>query len=149
LAKYVNGATTLLQSRTLADLANDGITPDVNDMDLRLVMKGSSLEVMVNDNSIFTVTDSSISSGKYGLWSNQTAYFDKVIMRISETRDGTYKIYRSTQPDTGYTLIKSGATGTSYTDNALTAGVKYYYKVKGVDASGNTSVGFSNIAPRK
>ncbi|MCC2683947.1 MAG: hypothetical protein K0R75_846 [Paenibacillaceae bacterium] len=149
LAKYMGGATTLLQSRTLADLANDGITPDVNDMDLRLVMKGSSLEVMVNDNSIFTVTDSSIDNGKYGVWSNQTAYFDKLIMRISETRDGTYKIYRSTQPDTGYTMIKSGATGTSYTDNTLTAGVKYYYKLKGVDALGNTSVGFSNIAPRK
>jgi hypothetical protein len=149
LAKYVNGATTLLQSRTLADLANDGITPDVNDMDLRLVMKGSQLEAMVNDNSIFTVTDSAISSGKYGLWSNQTAYFDKVIMRISETRDGTYKIYRSTSPDTGYSVIQSGVTGTSYTDNTLTSGVKYYYKLKGVDASGNVSVGFSNIAPRK
>jgi fibronectin type 3 domain-containing protein len=70
-------------------------------------------------------------------------------MRVSETRDGTYKIYRSTQPDTGYSMIASGVTGTSYTDNTLTSGVKYYYKLKGVDSLGNTSVGFSNIAPRK
>ncbi|MBI2589551.1 carboxypeptidase regulatory-like domain-containing protein [Candidatus Berkelbacteria bacterium] len=48
-------------------------------------------------------------------------------------------IYRSTASGQTGTLIKSGATGTSYEDSGLTNGTKYYYTLYALDASGNIS----------
>ncbi|CAG7615146.1 hypothetical protein PAESOLCIP111_01783 [Paenibacillus solanacearum] len=147
LAKYVNGATVLIAAKTLTELSAKGIKPNVADMNVRLVMEGTQLKAMVNDNLIVDVTDSSIGAGMAGLWANQVAYFDEVLIRVPNATG--FKVYRSTQPDTGYTQVAGHVTGTSWTDTDLQAGVTYYYKLKGMNDSGDVSVGFSNIAPKQ
>lgn len=49
-----------------------------------------------------------------------------------------YKVYRAVGANSGYNLIKT-TPNLSLTNTSATAGVSYYYKVKAVDASGNTS----------
>lgn len=49
-----------------------------------------------------------------------------------------YEIYRSTDGGETYKLLKS-VTGTSYTNESLTKGNTYYYKVRAVKVSGSTS----------
>ena len=110
-------------------------------------MEGTQLKAMVNDNLIMDVTDSSIGAGMAGLWANQVAYFDEVLIRVPNATG--FKVYRSTQPDTGYTQVADHVTGTSWTDTGLQAGITYYYKLKGMNDSGDVSVGFSNIAPKQ
>lgn len=49
------------------------------------------------------------------------------------TSVASYTLYRSTSANSGYTAIKSGITGTSYSVTAPSSnGSKYYYKVKAV-----------------
>ncbi|CAG7639593.1 hypothetical protein ACFQI7_08730 [Paenibacillus allorhizosphaerae] len=146
LAKYVNGTTVLIASKTLTELSAQGVKPNVADMNVRLVLEGTRLKAMVNDKLIIDVTDSSIGSGEAGLWANQDTYFDEVIIRVPNAT--SFKVYRSTQPDTGYTQVANNVTGTSWTDTNLQSGVTYYYKLKGENGSGDASVGFSNIAPK-
>jgi fibronectin type 3 domain-containing protein len=58
-----------------------------------------------------------------------------------------YNVYRSTVSGGPYTLLTSTPVpGTTYTDNAVQAGVTYFYVVTAVDANGNESA-FSNEAP--
>lgn len=149
LAKYVNGSTILIDSKSIGDLQAIGLNPNVSEMNLRFVMKGTKLTAMVNNNTIMTASDSSLPSGKPGLWSNQEAYFDEVILSRSNTAGGSYNIYRSTMPDTGYVEVASHVTGTTWSDTNLQSGQKYYYKLKGVNADGDVSVRFSNIAPKR
>ena len=51
-----------------------------------------------------------------------------------ETVEGakTYRVYRSTSEKSGYSLIYSSSTVRSYTDKSVSAGTKYYYKVRAV-----------------
>lgn len=57
-----------------------------------------------------------------------------------------YNVYRSTISGGPYTMITSSAVpGTIYTDNAVQAGVTYFYVVTAVDSNGNESA-FSNEA---
>ena len=48
----------------------------------------------------------------------------------------SYNIFRSTTSGSGYALVASGITGSSYTDTNVTAGKAYYYVVEAVDAAG-------------
>jgi hypothetical protein len=53
----------------------------------------------------------------------------------------TYSIYRSTTPGgEGSTPIKTGITGTTYTDTGLVDGTTYYYEVQGVNSTGPTNL---------
>jgi hypothetical protein len=147
LSKVVNGSTVQLAARSVKELAGKGISPKTTDMTLRLVMEGNKLKALVNNNIIMEETDNSLTAGMAGLWSNQEAYFDEVMIRAPLS--ASYLIYRSTQPDTGYELAASGIEGTTWTDSGLKNGVIYYYKLKGVNEEGDASEGYSNIAPRR
>ena len=54
-----------------------------------------------------------------------------------------YQVYRSTSKNGTYKLLNT-VTTTTYQNLSVSAGSKYYYKVKAVDAAGNSSE-FSNI----
>jgi uncharacterized protein (DUF1800 family)/fibronectin type 3 domain-containing protein len=55
----------------------------------------------------------------------------------------TYQVFRGTSAGgQASTPVASGVNGTSYTDNGLVAGTKYFYKVKAVNSAGAS--GFSN-----
>jgi len=56
-----------------------------------------------------------------------------------------YNVYRGTSSGGPYTVIDSGSSATSSTDNAVQAGQTYFYVVTAVDAQGNESV-YSNQA---
>jgi fibronectin type 3 domain-containing protein len=52
----------------------------------------------------------------------------------------TYNVYRSTTSGgEGTTAIKTGLTGTSFTDNGLASGTTYYYKVSATNAAGTSA----------
>ena len=58
-----------------------------------------------------------------------------------------YKIYRSTKKKSGYKLVKT-TTETSWENKKLTAGKRYYYKVKAYNKSGNikkSSLKYSSV----
>lgn len=57
-----------------------------------------------------------------------------------------YRVYRSTQPGTGYQLISSLLlAGTAFTDSSVQSGLTYYYVVTAVDSQ-NLESNFSNEA---
>ncbi len=51
----------------------------------------------------------------------------------------TYTVLRSEKPDTDFTVIARDITDTAFVDNKVQGGSTYYYTVKAVDASVNTS----------
>ena len=52
----------------------------------------------------------------------------------------SYNLYRATTPGTeGGTVYQTGLASASYTDNSLTNGTTYYYKVSAVTASGESA----------
>ncbi len=50
----------------------------------------------------------------------------------------TYNLRRSTSATGTYTMIGAGLTATSYTDNGLTNGTTYYYKLSALNATGES-----------
>jgi fibronectin type 3 domain-containing protein len=54
-----------------------------------------------------------------------------------------YEIYRSTQQSTGYSLLGTTTTSTSYVNTGAAAGKTYYYRVKAVNSAGTSA--YSNI----
>jgi fibronectin type 3 domain-containing protein len=71
-----------------------------------------------------------------------TAGNGKVTLSWNASTGATsYNVYRSTTSG-GETLLASGDTSISYTDNAVTNGTTYYYEVKAVNSAGAS--GFSN-----
>lgn len=63
----------------------------------------------------------------------------KSSVKISWTKNSdaqTYSVYRSSSASGTYSLIKSGVTGTTYTDSGLSAEKTYYYKVSAVNDIG-------------
>jgi hypothetical protein len=53
----------------------------------------------------------------------------------------SYSIYRGTSAGgEGATPVKTGVTGTSYTDTGLTSGTTYFYKVAAVNSSGTSAL---------
>ncbi len=147
LIKDVNGTFTTLAQVDLADvLADRTFNPlDIHNMKLILRFDGNRIRCYVDDVEIIDVTDSSHASGEIAIASNkQQALFDKIYVFGSNMSGGTYNLYRSEQPQSGYTLIASGLTANSHTDTGLTSGHTYYYKVTTVK-DGVESVGNSNI----
>ena len=55
-----------------------------------------------------------------------------------------YEVYRSTDGGESYSLLKS-TTGTSLTNTSITAGNKYYYKVKAIHSNENANSAYSNV----
>jgi len=52
----------------------------------------------------------------------------------------SYRVYRSTNSNNGYSQIESGLTSNAYIDNAVTNETTYYYVVTALDTTGNESV---------
>ena len=58
----------------------------------------------------------------------------------------SYTIDRSLSSMSGYSQIASGVTATSYNDTGLSAGTRYYYRIKAVNTEGSSA--YSSIANR-
>jgi len=101
LVKCVNGQFTLL--------AEDSV-PYVTDQNylLKIVAQGSTLQVSIDGSPVFSVNDSSLSSGTIALysWGNTGSYFDNIMITMPETgvlfgdqqaistqADGAYSVY--------------------------------------------------------
>ena len=63
-----------------------------------------------------------------------------------ETVEGAiqYKVYRSTDGGKTYSLLKT-TTGTSLTNTSVTAGNKYYYKVKAIHSNSDANSAYSSV----
>ncbi|MGG1554524.1 fibronectin type III domain-containing protein [Paenibacillus ferrarius] len=149
LIKSVGGTFTTLATTTLASLqATSYFEPfDINNMHMIMEFVGSSIKCYIDSREILSATDSSLASGKIALAANkQQAMFDRVYAWVDNMTGsaGTYKIYRSTSPQSGYSVVASGLTSPTYTDTGLTPGTTYYYKVNAVK-SGVESVENSDV----
>lgn len=66
-----------------------------------------------------------------------TAGRSQVALSWTASNDATsYRILRSTKSGSGYSLIASGITATTFTDTKIVAGTTYYYVVQAVNATG-------------
>lgn len=62
------------------------------------------------------------------------------------SNEAGFEIYKSTQPDGGFTLLHTtGSNASSYQDNGLSAGIVYYYKVRARTPE-NVYSDYSNVA---
>lgn len=75
--------------------------------------------------------------------SNSTSQV-KLTWKDNAVNEDDYKIDRSTDATNWTTLTTLNANSTSYTDNSVTAGTKYYYRVYTSNSVGNSS--YSNVA---
>lgn len=146
LVKMQNGTRTVLDSitRTQALKNANAASLDLSRLNMFINVQGSTITCSVNQlGPIMTVTDSSFPTGKFGFCSlNVKANYDWA--RLYRNNADSYTIYRSTDPHSNFTAIKTGYTGTSYTDSNLTPGTVYYYKITAVNKNGE-SYGHSNI----
>lgn len=60
------------------------------------------------------------------------------------TGANTYQLRRSTSPNSGYSVIASNISGTSFVDQQLTNGTLYFYRVRAINQAGSS--GNSNTA---
>jgi len=91
----------------------------------------------------------------YADWSSKPASiaatpvtYNSILISWSAVPDATkYELYRSTSPTTGFKLLTTTAF-TSYTNNSVTTGLPYYYKVRAYQLVGKTKVygDFSSLA---
>jgi len=51
----------------------------------------------------------------------------------------SYNVYRSTTSGSGFSVVASNVTSTTYTDTAIVGGTTYYYKVSAVNSAGESS----------
>lgn len=56
----------------------------------------------------------------------------------------SYQLRRSTSPNSGYSVVASNISQTSFVDQQVTNGIQYYYRVRAVNQAGNS--GNSNTA---
>jgi hypothetical protein len=135
IGKKVNG--------TAYTIANVLHAPPEPGSKLTFKVSYDNLEGYLDDELVISATASELNSGKIGLFSqNQDTWFDLVYQY--KKKASSYKIYRSTSPQSGYSLLTTVSNNTyQYTDN--TGSNKYYYKLKAVDEYGNESVVSSNI----
>jgi hypothetical protein len=139
LYKRVGGTDTLLGQKARVDVKAN---LDPTNMLLRLDVKNGKIVAKYGSKAVINATDSSLSGGTFGLYTNnQEAYFDGV--RLRKDIGTTFKVYRSESPHQNFTVVKSGVTGTSWTDNSPVASKHYFYKVTAVTGNGE-SYGFSN-----
>nr|WP_273386992.1 fibronectin type III domain-containing protein [Cohnella zeiphila] len=140
IVKVAGGTETVLASKTRAEALSgaNAASLDLSRLLMYLRVDGSTIEASVNQlGPILTVTDSAFPSGKFGLYSlNVKANANWT--RIYRNNADSYTVYRSTQPNTNFTALQSGITGTSYTDTTPTPGVTYYYRITAVNANGES-----------
>jgi fibronectin type 3 domain-containing protein len=143
IVRVLNGTEQVLSSITRSQLQTDeDITLDTAAMTMRFNVNGSTLEGKINSlGAILSATDSSHASGSFGVYSNnQQANFDGI--RIRRDVAETFKIYRSTDPVSGFGLVGQ-VTGTTFYDSGLADAQEYYYRVTSVNSKGE-SYGHSN-----
>ncbi|WP_419871177.1 immunoglobulin-like domain-containing protein [Candidatus Pristimantibacillus sp. PTI5] len=149
LSKKVGGTVTTLLDYPAAVTAGQWYT-------MRLVVEGGVIKGYVDDKLIAQVTDASLSSGKAGFRSRwEKSGLDDVQLRslanpvpaapanvrpvdVTSTTAtitwdntvgaSTYRVYRSTQPDTNFAQVYNG-TAKTFADTGLASGVTYYYRV--------------------
>ncbi|MBD2844011.1 fibronectin type III domain-containing protein [Paenibacillus sp. IB182496] len=136
LVKVVNGAETVLASRTRADLNAPLLDPTQLLMHIRV--EGNTIQGSINHlGPILTATDTAHPSGRFGLYTlNEQANYNSV--RIYRNNTASYTVYRSTQPHTNFAALQSGITGTTYTDASATPGTTYYYYITADNANGSS-----------
>jgi hypothetical protein len=140
LVKVQNGIETVLISKTTQQVMTDSkvTSLDLSKLLMSIRVDGSTIVCSLNQiGPMFTVTDSTFTSGKFGLYSlNVQANYNWT--RIYRNNADSYIVYRSTQPHTNFTAIQSGLTGTTYTDTGLTAGITYYYRITAQNSIGSS-----------
>jgi hypothetical protein len=140
IVKVQNGAETVLAAITRTQLLADtnASTLDLSHLLMYLRVEGSTIEGSVNQlGPILTVTDTTFPSGKFGLYTlNEQVNYNWT--RIYRNNADSYTVYRSTQPNTNFTALQSGITGTTYTDTTPTSGVTYYYRVTAENSNGSS-----------
>jgi hypothetical protein len=146
LRRKKSGTETLLGSFAIS------ADPDlnVNLLNLSLRVNGNVISAYLDQNVIITHTDGGgtlISAGRIAIASdNVDTLFDKIEVKRSVMSSGSYDVYRSTSPFTGYSL-RGNTSNTTFTDTGMGAG-RYYYKIRGVKFDGATkleSYYYSNI----
>jgi hypothetical protein len=140
IVKVAGGAETVLASKTrtqVLDAAN-AAKLDLSRLHMYFRVAGNTLEGSVNQlGPILSATDSTHTSGKFGLYSlNVQTNYDWV--RLYRNNSDSFTVYRSTQPHTNFAAVQSGITGTSFTDSGLTAGTVYYYRIRAVNTNGES-----------
>lgn len=140
LVKVQNGIETVLISKTTQQVMTDSkvTSLDISKLLMSIRVDGSTIVCSLNQiGPMFTVTDSTFTSGKFGLYSlNVQANYNWA--RIYRNNADSYTVYRSTQPHTNFTAIQSGLTGTTYTDTGLTSGTTYYYRITAQNSAGSS-----------
>jgi len=151
IIKAAGGAFTTLAQIAEADalaLMPPFAPADLTHLRMIFEVVGGNLAGYLNNNQILATTDITHTTGKVALGSNhQVAYFDKVYVWVDNmtgSSDGSYTVYRSTSPQSGYTAIASGLTTRQWIDTTITAGHHYYYRVaavrRGVESLGNSNI---------
>lgn len=83
----------------------------------------------------------------YYLFAESDLVTDRIKLKWADRSNNEtgFQIYRSTSPTTGYSLVTTtGAGVTTYNDNGVSPNTRYFYKVRAVNAGGQS--GFSNVA---
>lgn len=145
LEKKNGGSKTTLASIPGVELNNT--TDDDNNpssysppsrMNLGIRVLGNRIIPYLNQAALSSleVTDSTHSSGQIGFSaSNVVGLFDHILWYDSHMGSGTFEVWRSTSPTSGFTLRgTTGSGATTYTDS-VNSGKTYYYKLRGLKAS--------------
>ncbi|WP_249865632.1 fibronectin type III domain-containing protein [Paenibacillus konkukensis] len=140
IVKVQNGAETVLAGKTRAQVLADvkAKSVDLSKLLMYIRVEGNTIECSLNQlGPILKVTDNTFPSGKFGLYSlNVKTNYNWT--RIYRNNAVSYTVYRSTRTHTDFTVLQSGITGTSYTDNSAAAGTTYYYRVTSQNANGSS-----------
>jgi hypothetical protein len=81
---------------------------------------------------------------------NATASTNGISLDWQDAYDSisSYSIFRSSNPDSGFGLVKSLVENSEFTDTGVPAGVKTYYRVVAVDSDGSASLAATTFATR-
>ncbi len=92
LVKKVNGVYTLLAQNSRGYATNTSYL-------LRVVAVGSSLQILINGAVVFTVKDSSLPAGKFGMytWGSNNTIFDSFSARVQNDTYFTVAVVPDTQ----------------------------------------------------
>ncbi|MBB6673037.1 DUF1080 domain-containing protein [Cohnella nanjingensis] len=157
------------QGTAVGPAASTGLDPTAQYVTLKVVANGSTLRGYVNGSLVITTTDTTWSSGYFGLVTfNNSASFQNVLITNSipatptslsgssatgsqvvnltwtASNANSYVVMRATSASGPFTMIGT-ANGTSFTDNYALINHAYYYLVTGVNYAGAES-NDSNIA---
>lgn len=124
------------------------LTPNAQGIITVTLNKGAQSEYMVLNAMVIEEYENNFFVPPSNLFAETILEPNKIKLTWSDRANGEtgYQIWRSTSKYSGYTLVATtGANVTTYTDQNLSANVRYYYKVRGVK-SGSVYSAYSNIA---